>query len=576
MTTINEHSENVNTDVVTNAITKDIQSDSKTEQQTSTEQLDRPNAEDKNIDDDLFQYGYEFATIDDLKEFEKCKKDFAKYALIRMGGKTSIVYQSEDRTAGLKYDFSSIRDFHDFHKDRHFYIYDNRKATKKYYSHLWLESSHLHRKYDYVTFNPDPDFKDSRAFNFWTGFVTPKKGDVTPFLNHIDKLIIGTKEQKDHLIKLLAYTVRYPHKQTGTSVALRGKQGGGKSTLSNTMQDICPDNSKSIDDIDLIFGFNDTTVNTKYFLMEESVWGGEKGKEGRLKHAITAETRNIAVKHHSGTTIANYAFYIFTSNEDWIVPVGVNDRRFNIFDCSDQLIGNSKYFEDYYKWLRKDGGKHHLVHYFLHEIDLTGFNPQKVITNDAKSEVMVRSLRSIEKYLFNILAGEIDYDEIEAQDWLVDIKVNREGIFQHFREHSAAFASSKVDISEFSKALSKIFGFPKGWATNWKGSKVKPFYKLPNRAECQRLFAEFISADPNMLFETYNQFRAEQDDFDESDPLAPPPPQPPVRPGRPEAPPPGPRKSTIVSAKDVLDMCQKRYKDDEPASSEEEPETLSG
>ncbi|WGS54421.1 DUF5906 domain-containing protein [Paraburkholderia sp. D15] len=495
MTTINKDSENVNTEATT----------------------DRPNAEDQKRDDDLDQFGFLFNSVEDLAKYKKYVEYFEKYSLLNLNGKTVIVSSRTDPDVGLIYEFKSIKDFHDYHRRDNFYVCENDRCTKKFFSFLWIESETLCTRYEYATFNVNPEFKNPEALNFWHGFVEPKKGDHKPFLDHIDKLIDGTKEHKDHLIKLLAYTVRYPQKQTGTSVALKGKQGCGKTTISLTLSEMCPKHSRIIDDVDDIFGFNDSTIHLKYFLMEESVWGGDKTKEGKLKNAITAKTRNIAIKHVSGTTIPNVAFYVFTSNEDWIVPIGTNDRRFNVFNCTDTLIGDREYFDKYYKWLEGEG-KHYLVNYFMNEIDLTGFDPKNLVANDAKTEVKVQSLRPVEKYLYNLLSGELDYEFLSMQQWAMEAKLNRAEFFQHFKENSVF--SNRIEIMEFSKTLGKIFNFPSNWAVNWKGGSTKPFYRLPGKAECQSLFAAYIGEKANMLFSDYAKNQDDHDNFATMDPFA--------------------------------------------------------
>ncbi|SAL76827.1 hypothetical protein AWB71_05333 [Caballeronia peredens] len=454
----------------------------------------------ENTTESLEQYGFLFASHADLAKFRKYIFAFKKYSLLNLSGKTVIVSSRTDEAVGFKYEFSSTKDFHEFHRESYFHVVIEHREVKKYFSFVWLEQPAFRKRFEYATFNANPSFNKKDAFNFWTGYIEPKKGDAQPFIDHMHKLLVGTKEEIDHAIKLLAYTVRYPHIRTDTSIGFRGVQGSGKTTVSMTMQALCPNHSRIIDSIDQIWGFNDHTIHVKYFLMEESVWGGDKAKEGQLKSAITAPTRHIGIKHVTSTTIPNYAFYIFTSNEDWIFPVDKGDRRFNIFDCTTTLVDDREYFNTYYTWLHGEG-KHHLMHYFLYEIDLEGFDPKAMVVNQAKADVKAQSLRPVEKFLFNLLNSELSVDEIERQDWSAEIKVPREILFDFFKCNSA-FAS-KVEIMEFSKTLGKIFSFPTNWASNWKGSKVKPFYRLPSRARAQECLARYMKEKPEHLFADY-------------------------------------------------------------------------
>lgn len=82
----------------------------------------------------------------------------------------------------------------------------------------------------------------------WNGFVEPKKGSVEPFLDHLHKLI-GNKEYENHIIKTIAWVVRFPHKNPGVTIVLMGLQGSGKTTISMTLKAICPDHSKVVSDL---------------------------------------------------------------------------------------------------------------------------------------------------------------------------------------------------------------------------------------------------------------------------------------------------------------------------------------
>ncbi|MDV6321542.1 hypothetical protein, partial [Chromohalobacter sp. HP20-39] len=78
-------------------------------------------------------------------------------------------------------------------------------------------------------------FDNPDVLNMWTGFVEPKKGDISIFLDYIENLV-GNKINAEYIVKLLAYTVRFPHRNTGTSIVLVGPHGCGKSTLSETIR----------------------------------------------------------------------------------------------------------------------------------------------------------------------------------------------------------------------------------------------------------------------------------------------------------------------------------------------------
>lgn len=454
------------------------------------------NTQMSNIDfDDLEQFGVEFASEEDLAKFFIYKAQFEDYYFLNMSGKPVVMKMYQD-DADLRYEYSSIYDFKQFHKEEHFMVVGRKSNEKKYFADMWLENANLRTRYDSCVFDPSGKNVTEKTFNFWRGFVEPVKGDVAKFLKHIDLLIDGTVAQKEYLLKRIAFEFRYPHIQTGTSIALRGPQGAGKTTISMTVQALCPNHCKVVDDIEDLFGFNSETLHTKFFFMEEAVWGGNKSSEGKLKNAITANTRNIRIKNITGTTVKNYAFYIFTSNEDWMVPVGPGDRRFSVFDCTSKLEAIPGYFDDFYAWLHGEG-KHALLHYFLYEIDLEGFNPKKTIETQAKTDLKTLSLKPVEKFLFNILSGEIDYAPLDTDGWAGEVRLTRADLYNYFLENTS---TNRVEQGEFSRKLATVFGFVPNWKDNWKDKKHGGFYKLPGKKECMAMFAKFLKEDTAMLF----------------------------------------------------------------------------
>lgn len=457
----------------------------------------------------LKQFDLTFASEDDLLKFYTYKEEFKTYYFLNMNGRP-VVMTNSSSDIGIEYEYSSIKDFKDWNKEKHFNVVGARDIEKRYFADVWLETTEFRTRYEKCVFNPAGN-TSSKHFNFWTGSIEPRKGDVSKFLFHMDNLIVGTKEQKEHLIKSIAYAIKNPHVQTGTSIAMRGKPGSGKTTVSMIFEAIYPNHCMTVDDVEHLFGFNAETIHKKYFFMEESVWGGNKSSEGKLKNAITAKSRNIKIKNVTGMSMKNYAFYIFTSNEDWMVPVGPGDRRFNVFDCSDTLTKIPGYFDEFYEWLEGEG-KHAILDYLLNEVDLTDFDPRKTIDTKAKTDLKTLSLRPVEKFLYNILSGEIDYEPIIESDWNAEVRITRLDMFEYFKTTSS---KSMIEQGEFSRKLAAIFGFVTNWKDNWKDKKKGGFYKLPSKQECRELFAAHLKEEVDALFP----------DGGEPDPTPPTPPQ---------------------------------------------------
>lgn len=452
-------------------------------------------------------------TQDQLLMLQYCQ-DFSRYFFVEdMGGKSVIVspvtYQraitnndgSETFVSDFGYSFFTQAEFSKAKIKYHFSIDKQFKKAvyqeKVWFADFWLQTrTDICKSYDRTVFDPNPKFNDPKVFNFWTGFVEPIKGDVTPFLNHIDNLIEGTAEQKAHIIKLIGYTVKYPHIRTDTTVILQGKQGCGKTTISETLRAMCPNHTAVVDNLnELLTGFNHEYHHTKYFLHEESIFSGDKKTNELMKPLITGTTRKSRIKNVTSVEIQNYSFHFFTSNNDNPVRIEDSDRRHNAFTCSNKLIGYKAYFKSYYDWLN-NGGANALVHFFQNEVDYTHFEPTISIETDAKNQIKAQNLEAVELFLFNMLSGAVDpipddprysLDKMEVND----LAVPRNGLFEHFQlfHNTAGRKILNVSQQSFNTKVQQVFKYPDAYV-NWKNKAMGRFFKLPQLDKARALFAE--------------------------------------------------------------------------------------
>ena len=65
---------------------------------------------------------------------------------------------------------------------------------------------------------------------------------------------------------------------------------------------------------------------------DEAVSAGDKHAEGRLKGLVTSTVEMIEAKGVDPVKVDNHLRLMMTSNSDWVVPAGKDERRFAIFD----------------------------------------------------------------------------------------------------------------------------------------------------------------------------------------------------------------------------------------------------
>src|SRR5262249_43333916 len=112
-------------------------------------------------------------------------------------------------------------------------------------------------------------------------------------------------------------------------------------------------------------------------------------------------------------TLPNYVRLIMTSNEDWVIPAGKDERRFCVLDGDPRGAQNHTYFPE--KDAELDAaGREALLHDLLH-FDLATVDPWVTPRTSGLLEQKLRSLDTVESWWFERLAaGTITH---KVDDW---------------------------------------------------------------------------------------------------------------------------------------------------------------
>ena len=124
--------------------------------------------------------------------------------------------------------------------------------------------------------------------------------------------------------------------------------------------------------------------------------------EGRLKRLITDRAIDIEAKHKPVVSVQNVCHLIMTSNDDWAVPVSLDERRFCVLRVSDRKQGDHSYFQA----LRAEitnGGSAAFLHY-LQQRSIAEWHPRSAVpkTEELKNQVLA-SLQGCEALFKDIL-----------------------------------------------------------------------------------------------------------------------------------------------------------------------------
>jgi hypothetical protein len=225
----------------------------------------------------------------------------------------------------------------------------------------WAHAWHTHprrRSYSGVEFFPNPDGVAGTPgyMNFWRGFsVEPaapesvERGAGSAYKTFRDHLLnnvcSGDPEIFKYVFGWMAHIVQKPRERLGTAIVLRGLRGTGKSKVGEVLGSLFEENYIPVDDARYVTGqFNVHMMRCLLLQADEAVWAGDKAAEGRLKGLITSETQMIEPKKVDPTRHKNYLRVIMTSNEDWVVPAGMDERRFCVLDVDPAMRAKPRLF----------------------------------------------------------------------------------------------------------------------------------------------------------------------------------------------------------------------------------------
>ncbi len=282
----------------------------------------------------------------------------------------------------------------------------------------WLEQEHR-RQYDAIVFSPNKEVNG--AYNLWRGFACESiPGDPQPFLEHTRlNICAGDDEVFRYVVAWMARCVQKPDTPGEVAIVLRGRQGTGKSFFAKSFGSLWGRHFMQVSDPKHLVGsFNSHLRDCVVLLGDEAFYAGDPRHVSVLKTLITEETITIEAKGVDVEVSKNFMHLILASNSTWVVPTGLDERRFLVMDVGDDKMQNAAYFGELQKQL-DSGGREALLHYLL-SYDITGYDPRVVPKTSALLEQKLLSLTTEQEWWFRKLEeGRILKDHGE---WIVEVE----------------------------------------------------------------------------------------------------------------------------------------------------------
>ncbi len=316
-----------------------------------------------------------------------------KYAVVGYGGKMRVIY--EDWDAVLERQRLVKMSFEDFcrkYMNVAVQIGTDAKGNPRYMpmGQWWLKHE-KRRQYEKITFAPGRETPTD--YNMWRGFAyEPTAGDKHhQLLVHIRENICGGEQVLyDYVMGWMAWAVQHPDQPGQTAIVLRGDMGVGKGFLARTFGKLFGRHFIHVSNAQHLTGnFNAHLRDCTVLFADEAFFAGDRRHASMLKALVTEDSIIVEPKGIDAETVPNCLHILMASNEDWVVPAGIRERRFCVLDVSSAHIQDAMYFGRIAEAMRA-GGYANLLHALL-STDLLRYDVRAVPQTKALQDQKIHS-----------------------------------------------------------------------------------------------------------------------------------------------------------------------------------------
>lgn len=303
-------------------------------------------------------------------------------------------------------------------------------------------------------------------------------------------------------MRWMAFGIQNPAKPTEIAIVLRGEQGTGKGIFARAYGSLfAPYFYHASSPEEVVGRFNGHLAEVLALFLDEAFFAGDRAHTGALKRIITEPTISIERKFRDRVETPNRLKIIVASNENWLIPAGMSERRFFVLDVAPDKMQDKKYFGGIAEQLRS-GGREAMMYDLLH-MDITAFDHRTCPRTEALADQQAFSLGPVESYWYGLLElGELPGTEYRKfignrvpAKWGV---VPKQVLHADFCEQARLRGIGHLpDIASFGKRLKKLL--PPGYPRSKKlrnGVTRTPVWEFPCLRECIGVWERLFGVGP--------------------------------------------------------------------------------
>lgn len=420
-----------------------------------------------------------------------------RFCAVLNGGKFSVFMEDEDGAFDPPrrvWTRLSRETFLHYHEDERVRPMGGKKDLSV--AEVWLADPRR-RKYPGIVM--DPEGRHGDRLNLWRGWaVDPRPGDWSLMRELVEGVLCsGDRASSDFVLRWVAFMLQRPGARPEVAVCFRGDEGTGKGTLGRALMAIAGAHGLTVSSPAQFAGrFNAHLRSVAFLFADEVNWRGSREVEGVLKQLVTEPAIAYEGKGADIVQGRNLVHLMMASNNEWVVPAGLNARRFAVFDVSDRRRGDAAFFRALNAQM-DDGGLAAMAHDLL-ALDLGDWHPSRhVPRTQALADQKAMSLDPASRWWMGLLdRGALPTSDGEAIRWqdgpiTLGAVAKAELLDDYDRSLRASDRSSGANASH--RALVAA-GRALGLETGRRGGGAERTWVLPGLDEARRLFEGRLGA----------------------------------------------------------------------------------
>lgn len=445
---------------------------------------------------------------------EHIKRLNVKHFVAKEGGKTRVYNEEyDDALQRNVLNNSSFDDFRNFYLNQYVEksVIVNKRPVVKFVDvgDYWLRSIDR-RQYSKIVFVPK-DLKDDSIYNLWKGFAFEPSSEGSWILlqAHIrDNICNKDEEHFNYIMDWMAHAVQFPAQQANVAVVMKGARGTGKGTAIGYFAELFGQHYIHV------FSSKQVTGNFNYHLRDavilysdEAVYAGNKAEESVLKGLITEPYIPLEGKYKDLIMIKNCLHVMISTNNQWAIPAGLDERRFFVLNVKDdpEIKQNTKYFNAI-KLQMNNGGRGRML-FDLMNRDIAAFDNYTAPKTIGLLEQKIESFDPVQAWWYACLNNGYIFDGV-PWDWYMP----KEACYIDFVNKSRDTGHSKYRSGGISFGMQLRALLPDGWpkdhrtkANKWfydnelmeTETETKNHYQFPSLDECRVHFCKLIGHEIN-------------------------------------------------------------------------------